>query len=125
MSFDASQTLFNVDAIPVVRELVLSYEGQEYVVTQDNVPYIIGRDESCNLTIESQFASRQHCKVLYHNKNYILKDNSTNGTYFRIGLSQPTQLNKSMTSITGNGMFKLGEAMSVGDKNVVTFKAVY
>ena len=125
MSDDASQTLFNVDAIPVVRELLLTYAGKHFVVNQDNVPYIIGRDASCDLTVDSQFASRQHCKVLYHNKNFILKDDSTNGTYIRIGMSQPTQLNKSMTSITGNGMLKLGEALSVGDKDIVAFKAVY
>lgn len=125
MSDDGSQTLFNVDAIPTVRELVLSYAGEEYVVRQDDVPYVIGRDPSCNLSIESQFASRQHCKILFHNKNFILKDDSTNGTYLRLGMGQPTQLNRSMTSITGNGMFKLGESMSVGDKDVVNFKAVY
>ncbi len=122
---DGNQTLFNVDAMPVVRELILTYAGQDYPVTEASVPFVIGRDESCELTVDSQFASRHHCKILFHNKNFILKDDSTNGTYIRIGMSQPTQLNKSMTSITGNGSFKLGEAMAVGDKDVVTFKAVY
>jgi len=122
---DANQTLFNVDAMPVVRELVLTYAGQETIVSQDAVPFIIGRGEDCDLTVDSQFASRQHCKILFHNKNFILKDDSTNGTYLRIGVSQPTQLNRSMTAITGNGSLKLGEAMAVGDKDVVSFKAVY
>lgn len=125
MSEDASQTLFNVNAIPIVRELLLSYAGQEYVVSQDTVPFIIGRDEACDLSIDSQFASRQHCKILYHNKNFILKDDSTNGSYVRMGLSKPTLLNQSMTSVTGDGILKLGEALSVGDKDVVQFKAIY
>ncbi|MCK5881770.1 MAG: FHA domain-containing protein [Sinobacterium sp.] len=125
MTDNSNQTLFNVSAIPVVRELLLKYAGQDYVVTQDNLPFVIGRDESCNLMVDSQFASRHHCKILYHNKNFILKDDSTNGTYFRLGVSQPTQLNRTMTSITGNGVLKLGEAMLVGDKDVVSFKAVY
>jgi adenylate cyclase len=125
MTDDVNLTRFNVAAIQVIQEVVLSYGGKDYKIDPTKTPFSIGRDESCNLTVSSPFASRQHCKILFHNKNFILKDSSTNGTFVRIGGAQPVRLSDSMTSITGNGSIKLGEAMKVGDTDVVTFKVNY
>jgi predicted component of type VI protein secretion system len=101
---------------------VLSYGGKDYTIDPTRVPFTIGRDASCDLTIDSTFASRQHCKILFHNKNFILKDSSTNGTFMRTGGAPPVKLHDSMLSITSNGSIKLGEAMKVGDTDVITFK---
>jgi adenylate cyclase len=125
MTDDVNLTRFNVAAIQIIQEVVLSYGGKDYKIDPTKTPFTIGRDESCNLTVNSPFASRQHCKILFHNKNFILKDSSTNGTFVRIGGAQPVRLSDSMTSITGNGSIKLGEAMKVGDTDVVTFKVNY
>lgn len=125
MSDDSNLTRFNMAAIQVIQEIVLSYGGKEYKIDPTKAPFSIGRDESCNLTVDSPFASRQHCKILFHNKNFILKDSSTNGTFLRIGGTPPVKLSDSMTSITGNGAIKLGEAMKVGDTDAITFKVNY
>jgi adenylate cyclase len=125
MTDDSNLTRFNMAAIQVIQEVVLSYGGKEYRVDPTKAPFSIGRDESCNLSVDSSFASRQHCKILFHNKNFILKDSSTNGTFVRIGGAPPVKLNDSMTSITGNGSIKLGETMKVGDTDVITFKVNY
>lgn len=122
MSEDSNQTLFNVNALPTVRDVVISYNGKDYIVDEAATPFLIGRDESCDLKIETAFASRKHCKILFHNKNFILKDSSTNGTYVRIGPSQPILLNDSMTSLTGSGVIKLGQAITVGDSEGIQFK---
>lgn len=125
MSEDSNLTRFNVAAIQLIQEIVLSYGGKEYKIDPTKTPFTIGRDEGCQLRVNSTFASRQHCKILFHNKNFILKDSSTNGTFVRIGGAQPVRLSDSMTSITGNGSIKLGEAMKVGDTDVISFKVTY
>lgn len=125
MSDDGNLTRINMAAIPVIQEIVLSYGGKDYKVDPAKTPFSIGRDESCSLPVVSPFASRQHCKILFHKKNFILKDSSTNGTFVRIGGAPPVKLIDSMTSITGNGFIKLGEAMTVGDTDVITFKVNY
>jgi pSer/pThr/pTyr-binding forkhead associated (FHA) protein len=119
---NGNQTLFNVNALPTVRDVVLTFHGEEIVIDQAKTPFVIGRDATCDLQVDTAYASRKHCKILFHNKNFILKDSSTNGTYVRIGPSQPVQLNDSMTSLTGNGVIKLGQAITVGDKDVIEFK---
>lgn len=122
MSDDNNKTTVNRTPVLTVHSLVLSYNGKDYIVDPTKIPFTIGRDESCDLTVDSNFASRQHCKILFHNKNYILKDNSTNGTYMRMGASAPVKLLDSMQAFTSNGSIKLGEAMAIGDKDVISFK---
>ena len=122
MSDDGNKTRVNMAPVLTVHSLVLSYNGKDYIVDATKIPFTIGRDESCNLTVDSNFASRQHCKILFHNKNYILKDNSTNGTYMRMVASAPVKLLDSMQAFTSNGSIKLGEAMAIGDKDVISFK---
>lgn len=122
MSDDNNKTTVNMAPVLTVHSLVLSYNGKDYTVDPTKIPFTIGRDESCDLTVDSNFASRQHCKILFHNKNYILKDNSTNGTYMRMGASAPVKLLDSMQAFTSNGSIKLGEAMAIGDKDVISFK---
>ncbi|NRB36924.1 MAG: FHA domain-containing protein [Pseudomonadales bacterium] len=126
MSTDVgNQTLFNVESIPLVQEIVLSYNGQEYHIRPENTPFTIGRDEKNHLAVNSKFASRVHCKILFHEKNYLLKDCSTNGTYIRLGVSHPIIVNNSISALTGNGGIKLGQAIKVGDKDMINFKAIY
>jgi len=119
---NSNKTTLNKAIVLPVHTVVLSYGGRDYMIDPTKVPFTIGRDASCNLTVNSNFASRQHCKILFHNKNFILKDNSTNGTFMRTGGAPPVKLQDSMLSITSNGSIKLGEAMKVGDTDVISFK---
>ena len=118
---DDNQTQFNIAAVQVVSGLVLTYKGENYTITPESTPFTMGRDDSCDVTINSSVASRQHCKILFHNKNYILKDNSTNGTFVRSGSSQPVKLSEGMTTLNANGKIKLGDTITVGDKDVISF----
>lgn len=122
MSEDSNLTQFNMAAVQVISGLVLNYAGVDYTVDPTKTPFTIGRDESCNLTVDSSVASRQHCKILFHNNNYILKDCSTNGTFVRVGGTQPVRLRDGITTLNVNGSIKLGETMTVGDKNAITFR---
>lgn len=122
MSDDGNKTMVNRAPVITVHSLVLTYNDKDYIVDQTKIPFTIGRDETCDLIVDSTFASRQHCKILFHNKNYILKDNSTNGTYMRMGGAAPVKLHDSMQAFTSNGSIKLGEAMKIGDADVISFK---
>lgn len=122
MSNDGNKTMVNRAPVISVHSLVLTYNDKDYIVDQTKIPFTIGRDETCDLIVDSTFASRQHCKILFHNKNYILKDNSTNGTYMRMGGAAPVKLHDSIQAFTSNGSIKLGETMKIGDTDVISFK---
>lgn len=48
----------------------------------DEFPFIIGRNASCNLTVESGRVSREHAEIVRHGTGYLIRDlRSTNGVY--------------------------------------------
>ena len=120
-----NQTILSTEALPIAKEIILSFQGKEYVITRDNIPFTIGRDENCNLQIDSRFASRLHCKVFFDKRNFMLIDSSSNGTFIRNGSAQPLQLNKSVAPMAGSGCIKLGERITPNDKQLILYKAVY
>ncbi len=55
--------------------------GQPQQIVVDNPPFVIGRSEDCDLTIESNRISRRHVEILHDDDGYKLRDlGSTNGT---------------------------------------------
>lgn len=43
---------------------------------------VIGRDDACQITLPTAKVSRQHCRIYWHQDEYIVEDlHSKNGTY--------------------------------------------
>jgi len=56
-------------------------ESKKWKVKIDEFPFILGRDETCHLTLSSTLISRQHAKIVSLNKALYIQDcKSTNGT---------------------------------------------
>ncbi len=126
MSDDASLTMFNMDAVIAPRQIQLTFDDNTVEINVDQTPFVIGRDpNNTNMTINSEYSSRQHCNIIFENRNFSLQDSSTNGTHVRIGANPPIKLQGNSTTLTGTGSFKLGEAISVGDTNTIQYKIVY
>jgi hypothetical protein len=65
-----------------LREVVLHVQGTEVPVDAER--FVIGRDVSCHLTIESPRLSRQHAAVVREGYDVVLEDlGSSNGTWFK------------------------------------------
>lgn len=65
-----------------LREVVLHVDGR--AVPVDAERFLIGRDVSCHLTIESARLSRQHAAVVREGYDVVLEDlGSSNGTWFQ------------------------------------------
>jgi EAL domain-containing protein (putative c-di-GMP-specific phosphodiesterase class I) len=58
-------------------------EGQETIRAElAKFPFVIGRNESCDLTIESARISREHVRIEIATSGYLVRDlGSTNGTF--------------------------------------------
>ncbi len=56
-------------------------KGKRWIVKMDKFPFVIGRDEACQLTLSSTIVSREHAKIVRFNDVFYLDDlQSTNGT---------------------------------------------
>jgi pSer/pThr/pTyr-binding forkhead associated (FHA) protein len=79
-------------------------KGTRHRVTKS--PYVIGRHESCDLTLPSRTVSRQHCTVVFDDSSVILRDlESRNGTEVEGAALNPEQ----PVPIAHHSMVQVGE----------------
>jgi adenylate cyclase len=83
--------------------------GLEFDLKSDMAAFIIGRDLECCLTINGTMVSRQHAIIEYHRNKFVLRDQSTNGTYVRPHLSQAFYIRREEVPLTGEGEISLGK----------------
>ncbi len=83
--------------------------GLEFDLKSDMAPFIIGRDLECCLTINGTMVSRQHSIIEYRRNKFVLRDQSTNGTYVRPHLGQAFYIRREEVPLTGEGEISLGK----------------
>lgn len=60
-------------------KLFLSYQDQQLELTQGVIK--IGRDQTCDIVVDTTQVSRVHCEIRQKGSKFSLRDNSTNGTF--------------------------------------------
>lgn len=90
--------------------LRLHYADQERRLSPADLPFLIGRNEVCDLVVGAAFASRQHVRVEYRRGKFVLVDESTNGTYVAHGEGEAEMayLRNEPFALIGSGRFWLG-----------------
>lgn len=118
-------TALNREPSPKPEGLVLElyYNNKSIVVTPEQTPFQVGRDNTeSNLPVSCEFASRQHCAIEFHDDKFILKDFSRNGTFVQLNRSQVFRLLNETTPLIGSGCFKLGATITNDDPERILFK---
>jgi pSer/pThr/pTyr-binding forkhead associated (FHA) protein len=106
--------------------LELYYQNAAIVVTEQETPFHIGRENAePGLSINCEFASRQHCTIEFKDDKFVLKDFSRNGTFLQLNRSQTFRVFNEATPLIGNGSFKLGATMTVDDPERILFRIKY
>ncbi len=116
-------TRYNMNALSAPQSLTLTFRGKSVSVYAEDTPFVIGRDEDqCALVVDTEYASRSHCKITYKEKVFFLEDCSRNGTHMHIGITPPAKLHETSIHLVGKGKFKLGCAIEDDDKDIIEFK---
>ena len=103
----------------------LFYCGELTIVETEKLPFRIGRDErSCDLIIQGDTISREHCLLQLRDNQIGLLDTSTNGTHVKLGRSDSVLIHKDHYPLVGQGMIKLGGHIEHNDTDVIFFKVV-
>lgn len=56
--------------------------GQRYDLSHVKASYVIGRDDGCDMPVEDDSVSREHCKLIWMEDDWFVTDlSSMNGTY--------------------------------------------
>jgi class 3 adenylate cyclase len=77
----------------------------------------LGRDRDCDLVVKEKTASRRHARIERSGAQYMLVDESTNGTYVAIEGDREVLLRHDRLPLRGRG--KLGFGTSTGSANEV------
>ena len=103
--------------------IFLKFSGEERLYTDSDFksPVVIGRDASCNIAINANFASRIHVNIEYRRGKFVLVDHSTNGTYVKFDGQDEIFLRREELPLRGNGAFNLGEVFSENTPGQIAF----
>lgn len=103
--------------------IILKFAGEERIYTDADMksPITIGRDTSCDMAINANYASRSHVNLEYRRGKFVLVDHSTNGTYVKFNGQDEILIRREELPLLNNGVFNLGEVISEQTPGQVSF----
>jgi class 3 adenylate cyclase len=75
---------------------------------RDKTVLILGRDNTCDIVIREKTASRRHARIERRGTQYVLVDESTNGTCVEIEGDREVVLRRDSVMLRGRGKIALG-----------------
>ena len=102
-------------------ELMLRYRDQSYVVSVKYKTAILGREETCQVIVQNDFASRQHVRIEFKLGKFVIVDQSTNGTYIRSKDGNVVCITRDEMILEGSGWISMGQAFSEPTVDPVEF----
>lgn len=103
--------------------LELRYQGTALKLSPKWLPITLGRATTCTLVVPAPNASRLHLRIDYRGDQFVLTDESSNGTYVRLGHrpdDQPAYVRNDSFHLIGSGALGLG-ATPDGDPHAIEF----
>lgn len=104
-----------------IDELTLLYRQQTIKVNKEQRSVILGRGDTCDIVVTNSFASRQHLRIELRFGQFILIDQSTNGTYVRTENGSITRLAREEIALQDSGSISMGEPYTDNPEELVQF----
>ncbi len=102
-------------------EMLLRYRDQTFRIDNEHRSAVLGRDETCDLVVLGDLASRLHINIELRSGKFIITDRSTNGTYIRFSDGSVAHITREEISLKGNGFISLGQSFAENPADVVEF----
>lgn len=101
--------------------LVLEYRDQKIEVGEKRAAIVMGRSDQNDLVIKHNLVSRMHARIEYRRGNFILIDQSINGTYIVMSDGKETLVRRDNVPIRGKGVIGLGQPLDEGSPEAIHF----
>lgn len=101
--------------------LYLTYHNVIKDVGTRTQGFILGRSKDCDLTINSELASRHHAQLVFRKGKFVLIDQSTNGTFVKGQGGKEVYVQSEAVPLSGSGFISLGKAVSVDNEHLIYF----
>ena len=96
-------------------DLVLKFNGQSYTINEQNKKLHLGREDTCQIIVNNDFASRQHANIEFRSGNFVITDHSSNGT-------SVVRLNRDNNTLHGKGTISLGQPYSDNPSDLIEYE---
>lgn len=105
------------------KKLELTVFNQTVVLGPDMPFATLGRQAHNHIVVNTQFASRSHARIEFRNGKFFLMDQSSNGTYLRVGnAAQDILVKQEEMQISGSGMICLGRPTASGQPDTLRYR---
>ncbi len=104
--------------------LLITYRELQIQVNVSRPAIIIGRSSQCDLVVNHARASRLHARVEYRDGNFVLVDQSGNGTFVRFSDGDKVKVHQNTLPIRGAGDIGLGDPEYALSDDAVRFVCV-
>lgn len=101
--------------------LQLSYRDRAHEIAQLDNDFLIGRSDGCDLIVRERRVSRFHARIEQHDEQFVLIDESRNGTWVRFDDGREERINGASIALTGSGLIGLGAPPDDGNPNILRF----
>jgi class 3 adenylate cyclase len=116
----AGQDVLHAPPTEGVASLHLRYEDSEASLgSGDEVR--LGRDARCEFVVHSEMASRFHAIISHRRGKFVLRDQSTNGTWVSMQGSPVVMLQREEIPLFGEGVISLGETVRDDGMHLIRF----
>ena len=95
----------------------LTYRDQLAVCSREKRTIVIGREDDCDLLVDSRVTSRLHCTLQYRDGQVVLCDHSSNGTYVTAD-NRELLVKSRETALPDQGSLAIGAPRSKGAEAV-------
>ncbi len=102
-------------------QLILEYDKEEKELDPNIVSFVMGRGTKCDFAINSNLASRTHAVIEYQRGKFVLKDQSSNGTYVQDQDGKDLYLRREAIPLIGQGSISLGEPIATNRRHIIRY----
>ena len=88
--------------------LRLRFDNRELVVDERPSSVTIGRADENDVVVKGHMSSRLHARIVIGCSNFVLIDQSTNGTFVQTGDGEELFVRQDILQLKGEGMIGLG-----------------
>ncbi len=102
-------------------ELTIEFAGQRYYFDTNLKQFSLGRSYKCELRVTNNFVSKYHAIISYQNGEFVLQDESLNGTFIEAEDLGKIRIKDQKAYIYGNGVISLGKPIEHAENDCITF----
>jgi hypothetical protein len=101
--------------------LRLRFDDRELLVDERASSITIGRAEVNDVVVKGHLSSRLHARIVIGRSNFVLIDQSTNGTFVQTGDGEELFIRQDILQLKGQGMIGLGCVPEQSSQHTIHF----